>query len=170
MLGRHETGAVSCWTSGRVTAKLSSDRWPGVNQLKWGGGGDDGGGSSAGGGGGWERDAPDGRSSLCKGLETGRNTVCLETKSEPEGLAHRQGRAVRWAGSGSLGSVTRMPRTPCSELGMQLKGNRKLSEVVRSPRGVYRRPSITLPVEWAQSGRGPDWSKCDFYINNKDLS
>lgn len=33
MLGRHETGAVSCWASGRVTAELSSDRWPGVNRL-----------------------------------------------------------------------------------------------------------------------------------------
>lgn len=79
MLGRHETGAVSCWASGRLTAKLSSDRWPGVNQLKWGDGGDDGGGSSAGAGGGWEGDMPDGGNSLCKGLETGGNTVCLET-------------------------------------------------------------------------------------------
>lgn len=43
-----------------------------------------------------------------------------------------------------------MLRTPCSELGMQLKENKKLSEVVRSPRGVYVRPSITLPMEWAQ--------------------
>lgn len=62
-----------------MTAKLSSDRWPGVNQLKWGDGGDEGGGSSAGAGGGWEGDMPDGGNSLCKGLETGGNTVCLET-------------------------------------------------------------------------------------------
>lgn len=90
-----------------MTAELSSDRWPGVNQLKQGDGGDDGGGGSSGGsrggGGGRLRNMPDGGNSLCKGLETGGNTVCLETESKPEGLARRQGRAVRWAGKRLLG-------------------------------------------------------------------
>lgn len=98
---------------------------------------------------------PDGGNSLCKGLETGGNTVCLEAESKPEGLAHRQGRAVRWAGGGSLGSLTRMPRTPCSELRLNLKGNRKLLEVVSSLHGVYTQPSRCL---WNRhkAGRGPD--------------
>ena len=80
---------------------------------------------------------PDGENSLCKGLETGGNTVCLETEIEPEGLAHRQGRAVRWAGRGSLGTLSRMLRTPCSELGSHLMEKRNLLEVLSSLRGVY---------------------------------
>lgn len=110
---------------------------------------------------------PDGENSLCKGLETGGNMVCLETEIEPEGLAHRQGRAVRWAGRGSLGNLTKMPRTPCSELGLHLKENRKLTEVVSSLRGVCTQPSLCL---WngCKVGRKPDhymwrdWRECDF--------